>query len=318
MVKRRNSFIIALSLILILLFNVPIQAFASESDPVQGYEITESGTPIQEIDKLLDQRTEAILSNDEKLEEQLDESLNEQGLKRITKQEVMRISGQDLSAMTRASSNVKFETIDTTYTVGGVKYKVKRIYATPNGRSNIYKTGVTTLSNSKSASAVSMNIIKTTVSSAAGFASNTISAVQSVYAILSTAIDGLEKTSTINDIKATYTWNTAETCAFIYFLNPATDAYILKGRYSKASYGVGISIPTLKVDGRNVSASVKQKSYSGSATPKNYNNIYQAYLKFKNGGIHVAQVNTISIKGIENKTVKTINLTNPQEPAEII
>lgn len=301
-----------------VIIGIPIQSFALENQINQGYEITDSGVPIQEIDKLIEERTAAQLMNDKDQVDILSDSLSEYGLNPISRQEINKLDNNSSSAIAKASSNVKFETINTTYTVNGVKYKIKRIYATPIGQSNIYKTGVTTLTNSKSASAIAMNFFKTTVSCAAGIASDTISIAQSAYSAFSGIVNGLKTTSTINNIKATYTWNTAETCAFIYFLNPTTDAYILKVRYSKVSYGVGASIPVLTVDGKDASAKVIQKAYSGSATPKNYNNTYQAYLKFKNGGIHTAQINSINVKGVEGKTVKSIKLTNPQEPAEIL
>lgn len=125
MAKRNFYFFrIVLSLILMVIIGIPIQSFALENQINQGYEITDSGVPIQEIDKLIEERTAAQLMNDKDQVDILSDSLSEYGLNPISRQEINKLDNNSSSAIAKASSNVKFETINTTYTVNGVKYKI--------------------------------------------------------------------------------------------------------------------------------------------------------------------------------------------------
>lgn len=67
-----------------VIIGIPIQSFALENQINQGYEITDSGVPIQEIDKLIEERTAAQLMNDKDQVDILSGSLSEYGLNPIS------------------------------------------------------------------------------------------------------------------------------------------------------------------------------------------------------------------------------------------
>ena len=210
----------------------------------------------------------------------------------------------------RAASAATFQTKYSTYTYKNKKYKVMRVYATPNGKTGpLYKTGNSTVKNSKSLEAIAMNLIKITSSSVAGVVNEPIGIVQTVYGFASEISNYLSKTSVVSDIKGSYTWAAAETCVFVYFQSPTiSGAWNLKGQYSKASVAVGVSVPTLKVKGKKAIAKVLQKSYNKTVTPQNYNSTQKAFEAYKNGGTYKAiGISKVNITGLKEKSKGQLN-----------
>ena len=333
----RKRFFSFMSLLLVASFLlVPTQAFATSNEQAEEIVLnseTSQETSITEIDMLIEQRTEALIENNQELYDEINEALEEKGLQTVTLEEVIALTGSvptldgstlspdslDTPQMAALASSATFQTLYSTYTTGGKSYDVMRVYATPNGSTGtLYQTGSTSITNAASAGANTMAFINIGVSSVAGLASDTIGLVQTVYGALSGIISQLSTTSTVTNIKATYVWNAAETCVFIYFPSPTIGGlWNVKARYSKASSGVGVNVPTLVTSANRTIAVVQQKSYSGSATPVNYDSTAKAFEAYTNGGTYQSRISKITIKGIEGKAVQTITLKNPLEPAEI-
>lgn len=322
--------ILALILTLSVCYLSSFSVLATEILCEDSYEFVTSKSTgekisIEEIDRLMDEKNEALLKKNIDAYKKINETLDDYGVETVSLQEVISLTGtvptfnanEDVNRL--YASSATFQTVYSTYVKNGVSYRAMRIYATPNGiNGSLYKTGSTSLKNSKTATSVAMTMIETGGSFGVGLIQG-IGTVYSVYESLSSAIDELSPTSTITDIQANYTWNIAETCVFIYFPSPVVSGmWLVKGRYSKVSLGVGISVPTLKINGNNVAASVLQKNYSESAIPKDYNDIDKAFYAYQNGGVYEAYgASSITIKGIEGQTVKTLYLSNPSEPGEI-
>jgi len=326
------SFLLVASLLLVSQTQVFATSIERATETVLNSE-TSQEVSVSEIDALIEQRTKALIENNQKLYDEINGSLEERGLSEVTLEEVIELTGSvpmidgstlspdslDKPEMDALASSATFETVYSTYVTGGRSYDVMRVYATPNGNTGtLYQTGNTSVTNSASAAANTMAFIKIGVSSVAGLASDTIGVVQTVYGALSGIVSQLSTTSTVTNIKATYVWNAAETCVFVYFPSPTIGGlWNVKAIYSKATSGVGVNVPTLVTSANGTIAVVQQKSYSGSATPVNYNSTAKAFESYQNGGTYQSRVSKITITGIEGKTVKTINLRNPSIPAEI-
>lgn len=324
--KKILAIILTLSVCYVSSFSV----LATEISYDDSYEFVTSESTgekisIEEIDRLMDEKNEALLQDNIDEYKKINETLDDYGVDTVSLQEVISLTGtvptfnanEDVNRL--YASTATFQTVYSTYVKNGVSYRAMRVYATPNGQTGVlYKTGSTSLRDSATLPSKIMTVLETASSYGVGLIRK-IGAVYSAYDSLSSAIDELSPTSTITDIQANYTWNIAETCVFIYFPSTvASGAWIIKGRYSKVSLGVGISIPTLKIDGNNVTASVLQKNYSESAIPKDYNDIDKAFYAYQNGVVYEAYgASDITIRGIEGKIIKTIDLKNPSEPGEI-
>ena len=140
---------------------------------------------------------------------------------------------------------------------------------------------------------------------------------QTVYGALSSLVSNLSSISTIKNISSSYTWNVAETCVFVYIKSPTTGMWIQGAQYGKASSNVTVVTPTLTYGTNGAIASSVTKTYSGTATPSNYNSTAQAFNGYLGSVYTDAKVSKVVIKGIEGKTVKTIKLLNPDIPAMI-
>lgn len=299
----------------------PITSFAAEpeleviiTNPYTRNSV--SSITIDDIDALVEERNQAYLSGDYETVENLTNELHNRGMGTISLNELNQLTGNENGSVTRGGAT--FETVYSSYTTGGKTYDIMRVYATPTTSSNLYMTGVTAVKNSSSAQANAMQFINITAQAAAGLASNTISAIQTVYGALKSYVSALSSTTTIRNISSSYTWNAAETCVFVYVKSTTTGNWIMAAQYSKASASVGVVTPTLEYGTSGAITSSITNSYSGSATPTNYNSTAKAVSEYLGAGLYdQARVSKVIIKGIEGKTVKTVNLLNPDIPAMI-
>lgn len=152
--------------------------------------------------------------------------------------------------------------------------------------------------------------------------SSTIGVIQSVYDVFSGTISGLNPYDTISNIETSYTWNTAETAIFIYFKpenNPNAN-WILSGRYTQVASTITAVTPTITIGtNRTVNTGSNVKIYSGTTIPNNYNSTFIAldYYLYGYDAYNDARISYIPLKGIQDKTIKTVNLSMPDIPASI-
>lgn len=290
---------------------------------------------LNKIDRLISDRNKAMIENNETDYNNFDIELKSEGIKEVSLEEIKQLTNSSDNFMHIASdnislfsinslaaissvSNVKFERIYTTYTYKKKKYDVMKIYATPISKGRLYQANVTGIKkqNSNTAKAAAMSAIKTSAASIAGIASTKVAIIQSVYQVAKDIGMAVSKTDTIKNITASYTWNEAESCCFIYVFNNNIGSYVLAARYNNVNYSVGISVPTLTVKGMNAQTSIKQKSYTRKIEPINCNSTSKALEYYVKGGVYTSQVTSFKIKGIEGKTVKTVTLSTPQNPIE--
>lgn len=131
-------------------------------------------------------------------------------------------------------------------------------------------------------------------------------------------ISTLAPTSTINNISTSYTWNSAETCVFVYFKSNTLSSYVLAAQYTKVTAGVTAVTPTLTFGKNGAITSSITKYYSGSATPNNYNGTAMALSYYEFGSVYnQARINAIDIKGLQGQAVHTISLSLPYYPSSI-
>lgn len=314
-IKRAITTFMALLLVML----TPLTALASDtsSEVVLSNPQTRSASvTIEEIDAVVEERNQAYLSEDFEKVEALTDKLHNMGMGTISLSELNKLTGEEDAVATR--TNAILETVYSKYTTGGKTYDIMRIYATPTTSSNLYSTGVTALKNSSSAQANAMQFINITAQAAAGLSSNTIGVVQTVYGALQGYISAFSPTTTVKNISSSYTWNTSETCVFVYVKSQTTGSWVMGAQYSKATGHVTVVTPTLLYGTNGAITSSISKSYSGSATPTNYNSTAKAVSAYLGANIYnQARVSRVVFKGIQGKTVKTVYLLNPDIPGMI-
>lgn len=325
--KGIKFFCIALVGIFMATCQIPVTAESfSPRDEVLNAESEELAV---RAETLIDQSVEAIINDDTETYKKAEQNLDTMGVEKVSYKEIISLTGYNANVSSLESSSVNsissqtvtFRTQYLDYTQNGVTYDMMRIYATPTGsEGSLYRTGTTTQQHKpsytkvKASAVVALNMAISTI---AGAASDTISIGQSVYELVNGIYTACTSTSTLDNVKASYTWNIAETCSFMYFKNKSETMWHLKGRFSKASAAVGASVPLLSINGGNVYTSVAQKSYSGEAIPNNYNRVGNPFNAFLNGGIYESRITHVVIQGLAGTPVYTKPLANPSEPAEI-
>lgn len=278
---------------------------------------------VSEIDSINDERLEAVVQGDEQRYTELTDLLHSYGVREATPAEVAELTGEDMpmQQFSETRNGITYDTYNTDYSYGGKTYEILRILATPVPNyvrdTVLYKTGDIDLKNSKTATANTMQVIGATVSAGAALANNKIGIAQTVYGFFKSVSDELSATSEITNIKASYTWNTALACSFVYVRENPKATFDLRGLYHKASASIGVTIPQLSVTGnQNIQTSMLQRSHSGTATPVNYNSTLKAVEGFINKKQYQASVEGVKMTGVEKKTIKNITFSLPMTPLE--
>lgn len=279
---------------------------------------------VSEIDSINDERLEAVAAGDEQRYLELTNLLHSYGVQEATPAEVAELTGEDMpvSQSSDTRNGITYDTYNTTYTYSGVTYDILRILATPvpgYSRDTVpYKTGNVILTNSKPAKASIMHIIGTAASSTAGTLYNKLGVVQTAYSFFKDSCSELSSTTEITNIKASYVWNTALACSFIYVrVHSSNTSYDLRGLYHKASAAIAVTVPQLAVAGnQNILAYMLQNNLSGTATPTNYDSTLKAVQGFVNKQQFRASIEGVTMTGVEDKTIKSITFSLPMTPSE--
>lgn len=285
------------------------------------YDFSMSKTEEQVVDEMIEKRTQALVNGDMKRYKEIDDQLyGKHQLEHISAEQIDEVTqGHIYNKMMTYSdisynNNVRFEKIYGTKTRNNKKYKYMKIYATPTSEGILYKSGATTIQNSNNYKASVLKLLNIGASAVGGAMSNTFGKAKTVYDMLST-MSGISSVSTINNIKANYTWNVAEICTFVYFENQnAPGTWIIKGRYTRATASVSVAIPTLKIDGRNVSTNIQTKTYDARLSPENYGSIIKPLECYINGGFYETHIRKVNIIGLGGSIVTSVSLYNPEQP----
>lgn len=309
-------------LLLFTLFVMSITSFAKSYElETQLNELSEE--TIVRVDNLIDERNEALLNNNLERYNELTDELRQQGTREISLDEIMNliVDGTDFTYNNlktfHQDSSVMFEESNFNYSLNGKTYKILKITATPKGKESVlYKTGNTAIKNSRPASAYIMPVLDAAVSSTLGHSNEILGFVKTAYDLLKESIN-IDSSTTITDIKAAYTWNTVETCSFIFIFDENIGSYKLGARYHKVSAAIGVSIPELVLDGSDSRPDIRQWSTRGSANPKNYDSVEKAIYYFNDSAKYTSSITTVDIKGIEGKSVESVSLRNPSFPYEV-
>ena len=337
--KKKICSILAL---FVVLFSLSFTAFASSARTFsQDYTIVEDDmiastislfstntkiVRVSDIQKLLDERTSALLNHDQQAYNEITNTLRAYGVNEIAFEDIDTLLGDNFEPVTygapnqtSTTKNSVFEYYYTTYTYGGVTYDVMRILASPNmntvGDTVLYHSGSMTLYNSKPSTLIGMNLLKIGITSLIG-TSNGGSVLVTLYDAVDAVHSGLSSSAKVSNVQANYQWNLAEDCSWIYVSKKGESNYKLSGRYHKGSMGVLVGVPKLVVNGMNSTAYINSVNRQLTAVPKNYDSTYYAVRTFASGkvGVYESYISSLPVVGLEGKTVATAVLSNPFYP----
>lgn len=268
----------------------------------------ETNTTIDEINSVIDLQNKAFIEEDFSSVQEYENKLDSLGVQTVTGSELAKIIGEDQVGSIAKVKGATMKTVYSKYTTGGKTYDVMRVLATPTTSSNLYKTGVTALKSDTSVTAKACNVLKTIGKTVAG--ESKAGSALTVYDFIKSVASDISSTTTITSISSTYTWNTAETCSFIYFKSPS-GIWVHSASYTKASCTVTVVVPTLKYGTNGTKTAHRTATYTSTFTPAYYDNTSKAYAGYK-GTVYMSQrIKSINITGVSGKTVKNVALTCP-------
>ncbi len=288
---------------------------------------------VSEIQSLLNDRTVALLNDDDASYDEITETLRTYGVKEISYEDLPTLLGEaplhstfSTPDETYTTENSVFEYYYTTYTYRGTTYDIMRILASPNpnasGDTILYNTDVEILHNSKSSTLIAMELLGIGVESLIGVESVVGAGVSTagtialtLFDVIDTVSSGLSTTSRVSNVSATYTWNLAEDCSWVFVSNRGEGNYQLAGCYHKGSMGVSVAVPKLTVNNMDSTAYIDSVNRQITAYPENYDSTYYALDSYVNGsGAYISSITALPVEGIEGQVVTMARLNNPIYP----
>ena len=227
---------------------------------------------------------------------------------------------------TNVTDNSIFEYYYTTYNHGSTTYDIMRILASPNpdavGDTILYQSGVKILHSAKSAALIAVELLCIGFKSLLGTeeivgveVAAGSKAIFTLRDVVDTISAGLSTSTEVSSVTASYTWNVAEDCSWIYVSRKGEGNYQLAGCYHKASMGILVGIPQLIVDDMDSTAYIENLDRQITAYPENYDSIFYALDSYVKGrGVYMSSITELPITGLDGKTVKTVRLSNPYYP----
>lgn len=289
--------------------------------------------PVSRIQELLNERTSALLDDDQSTYDEITQTLRTYGVKEVAYEDIPALLGEDSLPSSFSNpdesyttDNSIFEYYYTTYNHGSTTYDIMRILASPNpnavGDTILYQSGSITLHSAKPATLIGMELLGIGVESLLGVESIVGAPVAvgsaitfTLFDVIDTISSGLSTSSEVSSVSASYIWNVAEDCSWIYVSKKGEGNYQLAGCYHKASMGILIGIPNLIVEDMNSTAYVKGFERQITAYPENYDSIFYALDSYVKGrGVYMSSITELPITGLDGKTVKMVKLSNPYYP----
>lgn len=283
---------------------------------------TLSEVTTDDVDKVVYEIGLAIIDGDEKAVADLEQELDNMGVKDSTPEELQVISGASTQAARASSSTVSYKTSTYSVTVNGKSYQVKEVIALPTTESNLFHSvSVNKKKISSSVASGEYELLKAIGSAVTGAVYAEYGKYISAFSALKSVISGLNSTTKVYGITATYVCAALEMVRFYSYKT----SYGWQG-YASSSYAQTAISATIfstsyaggSKSGLNMAVSAvkdlvcSSNGYGAANLLKQY---FQTYLYNKNSQI----TNVIfyhNAKGTR-KTIDVIGMTCPTTTADI-
>ncbi|MFD2115257.1 hypothetical protein ACFSTH_07005 [Paenibacillus yanchengensis] len=329
-----------------------------KDDASSDYSRARSGyspVTVEDIDKVMDERAQALLAGSMERYYELDEKLMQMGVRKISYDDVVALTSNEedftMEAIREASfvedySNLSFTssqssidridveksimrantetTFENYYTtlwnpINSQWYDVWRVTASPNGNlgSSLSHRVSTSVTSTKSTDAITMKFLGITVSSVAGeLLSPPYSYVKTVYDAYREMGNFMSPTTKVNNVDVHYLSNIAEINVFMYFkLQSHTTYPIVPGGLYSKINYTQDN--TLMILNGNIPAN-DDVTYTGTVSAEHYNNASYAFgRKWETGRPYISQIKRYNITGVGDKQAYSINMKAANTPQQL-
>lgn len=276
-----------------------------------------STVSISDVDELMKEYSNAVVSEDMDAVTRLDQELYEMGVRDVSFSDIIQMTGDADTPMTLAASdNITFKTAYSEIIVNGETKEIMRIYATPTKGCEMYHRGTaegsTVVVNT---AANALHVCKVWGLWALGNVKK-YGPVISFFAAFYDSISGLEKDTNVHSMDANYIYTCAENTVFLYFKN-SIGTWTHIGTSNYLAYAVTYVLDSYVIDGVITRPSQISHDYSGNLSVSGYNDASAIYKQWLSGGPYTSlQFRTFDIGQAANVNVSivTLNLLCPLLP----
>ncbi len=324
--KKIITIFLSTLIVILPLLNTVVKA--SETDAITNtngieYILSENGKrslyTINDVDSVMDELNQAIISKDEIRIKELEQELSDMSVDEISYKDMLELTGNDIpnqKSIVMNQDNIIFNKVQASMSVDGESVKFMRIYARPQPGAYMYHEGVASKNITTNHTAQAIDFIRILGEFALGFTD--FGTIISVYNALKDCITTLKPSSNITRINADYVYTCAENTVFIYYYNERIGTWTQIANSSNLAYSVTAIVKNVYVNGNNTLPKHTSIDYNGSLKHDKYNvAVYLYRNRFDSDILTRTQFETFDITGVsgsQNPYVK-LPMLQPEIPA---
>lgn len=309
-------------IVVILMLLVPVYALADAPDDYVD-EVN-----VERIDFLFDERARMLSKNDMQTVNEIDRMLADLGVKSMTDKEIAEkiYSVGDVIpyAAVPSSKSVTWSSTRVKYSYAGVNYEIQTITAQPLANSSILRNSkVVSVSSPKSGKAGAMLFLKSLwFSSLSGIVQEMQagSIALSLFDAFRSTVSGLQSTTVVDSISATYHFNDITTVNFKFIkkIGQSDSFQYMSHISSKYNHRVHVYVPEIVVNNGIVTAREKTLDRSTEFVPSGYNSNYDAIRSYVSGSSMLKTcVNRVNVTGLSGKALINLYPACPNSMGQI-
>ena len=286
-----------------------------ENEYVKNTSYGRSAVTVADIDALMEDLNEAVLTDDIEAEKKIKEELAQSGAIPTSYSDVLKLTGVD--NIPYANVNIDFNTVYSEIYTEGKNIEIMRIYATPKRGSAMFHEGWANSQNTNTLQAGSINALKTWGEFGASYIPYVGTALP-VFDALKSTISGFKATNLVENVYIEYVYRCIENTTFLYFYNKNINTWTHIGTCSRLGTRVTSIVDKIKVKNFAALPGGYSKTYTDDIYARNYNNALNSYKYWKAYGPNFEQqAKDFSVSGAAgaNKTAAVVKMLMPHIPA---
>lgn len=291
--------------------------YGTENEYVENSAYGRNLVTVSDIDSLMGNLSDAILSDDTDAAENIRQELVRSGAIPTSYSEVLKLTGTTDSIPYVSDVNIEFNTVYSKMYKGGKAYDIMRIYATPERGSDMFHEGTANSNSSPNIKAGSANFVKTWGDFGTGYIP-VIGTFLSIYDALKSSISGFMPNNVVENIYVQYVYRCIENTTFLYVWNENSNNWSHMGTCSRLGTRVISIVDDITVDNFAALPGGYEKTYTSDIKGEYYNDVGYFYnYWWAYGACFEMQADKFSISGAagENSKVAVVRMVSPTIPA---
>ena len=276
------------------------------------------------IERLNDERTQAMLSGDSKRVNEITNELKNYGVEQMTYNEMCALFNEPMPIYEIQTDNYIYERYSDDFKWKGKVYSVMVIFITPTSpECNLCVKGSFTekrVNKIAAGALVALDIVSSVLGEV-----EELEKIVTVYDIIKTIQNFpnyFDSTTVVDNVEAAYLWSLAETCSFHYVPSAiGTSGWALVGRFNRINGAISTNVLGMNYDSASGEAvgTIDTYNYSVNIQADGFYNEMNTVLDFYDGlGTKDNMTRYLEIKGVDGNVVHKVDFLNPPLPMGVI